>query len=533
MPWASKGRPDPALLFTIALHVVVRALYADFVPVFDSWEYFDLCLVKYFEAPLEPLRLNCFGHPSMAFMAVVALGQAFDLGSTYLLHASTALLGVASIVAFHRLCARLLVAPELLWERRLLVAGYGLCAHCLAVGINFSPDYGVLTFFLVFFERLLAGSFGLTALFGACLLFSKEPGLLLYGVAVGAFVLFTWLRPRALPARTELLRASAWLAAPIVLFAAVKTYERLAGVQAIWGGDKAFGPVLAMFTSFSLLDPVFITYSVDILVLGFSWILGLPLLVFAARDALFAICNRPRPAPPGIDARVATIVLTVFALSFLLLTRFKTYNNVRYFGVLAPLLLLSAGYALSALGFRPSVRKLLLSLSLLFGFSFNFHSLDPVSQAYFGTSAFGRHELLRTDAFDPFRPYGLNYLVYNLQFTHLHDLQNEVYRTLRPGPGGVLVTADRISHRLSGRLDDRSFERTLRRQGSHEIELVEISKLLAQPSLPEHLYFLVLPAADNRFAYAALGHHYRELGQQTFREGGYELRVHALQRKSR
>jgi hypothetical protein len=529
MHWPKAGWPDVALLLTIAVHVVVRALYADFVPVFDSRLYFDTCLARYFEAPLEPLRLNCFGHPSLAFMAVVALGQVFDLGNVYLLHASTTALGVASIVAFHLLCARLLSGPELLWERRLLVAGYGLGAQCLAVGVNFNPDYGVLTFFLLAFERLLAGSFRLAALFGACLLFSKEPGLLLYGVAASAYALFTWIRPRA--PRAEWQRAALWLAAPVALFVAVKLYERLSGVPVVWGGDRTFAPVLAMFTSFSLLDPVFLTYAFDILGLGFAWILGLPLLIFAARGALYALFDRPRRAAPGFDPRLTAIVLTVFALSFLLLTRFKTYNNVRYFGVLAPLLLVSAGYALHGLGFGAAVRRLLLGLSLAFGFSFNFHSLDPISQGYFGTFAFGRHELLRTNAFDPCCGYGRDQLVYNLQFTALHGLQNAAYAALRPGPDTVLVAADQVDYHLSGRVDDQTFERTLRSEGSHEITLVGVSALLERSVLPGQLYFLVFPNADNRPAYAILGRHYREIGRQTFRDGGYELLVHALERK--
>jgi hypothetical protein len=249
---------DRALWCTIGLHVLVRALYADFVPFYDSRLYFDECAVPYLQHPLEILRLNCFGHPTLAFMAVVAAGQAIDLGSTYLLHGTMTLLGVASIVAFHRVVGQLFVAEDLLWERRLLVACYGLGAHCLSIGANFNPDYGVLVFFLLCLERLLASRVLAGAAFGACLLLSKESGLLLYGVTVGAFVLHTWVRPRAFPPRAKLVREAAALLAPVALLACIKLAEHRAGMTTVWGGAGDGSGLLRTFTRFELLDPTFL-----------------------------------------------------------------------------------------------------------------------------------------------------------------------------------------------------------------------------------------------------------------------------------
>jgi len=522
---------DVALLLTVACHVLVRLLYADFVPLYDSRQYFDDCLLPYFATPWNPLKLNCFGHPSLAFMAVIALGQALDVGSTLLLHASTTALGVASIFAFHRLVARLLTGPELLWERRLLVACYGLGPVCLAYGVNFNPDYGVLTFFVLMLERLIAGRLLLAAVFGTCLMLSKESGVLLYGVSGFAFALHTWIRPRAVPPLPKLAKQLGLLAAPVLAFVIVKLAELSSGMPVVWGGEQASKSILPMFLSFELLDPVFLMYSFDVLALGFNWILGVPMVVFAAGAALRKVINREKAPPAGFDLRVASIVLTVFGLAFVLLTRFRTFNNVRYLAPLSPLLIVSAGYALCALGMSARGRRLLLGLSLVFTFSFNFHSLDPVSQGFFGSFDFGRPSLLKLGGFDVCCGYGRDQLVYNLQFTELHYLQDAIYRELRPTPDTPLVAADLVEFHFSGRVDSRTFERTLRTEGSHEIKLVHVSKLLQSSVLPEQIYFLVFPNFDNGRAYAQLAQRYAEVGRRTFQHGDYSMLVHMLQLK--
>jgi len=521
---------DRALLCTIGLHVLVRALYADFVPLYDSRQYFDECLVPYLHHPSEILRLNCFGHPSMAFMALIAAGQAIDLGSTPLLHATTTLLGVASILAFHRLCGRVFVAPDLLWDRRLLVGCYGLGAHCLSVGVNFNPDYGVLVFFVLMLERLLAGRFVQCALWGACLLLSKEAGLLLYAVAVFAFALHAWIRPNAWPPFATLARSAATLATPMLVLVVVKLAESVHGMPAMWKGTT-LPDLLQMFTSFELLDPLFLVYTFDVFGLGFAWVLGLPLLLAAFASALRTLIARPHPAVEALDARNVRILLTVFGLSFLLLTRYRTFNNVRYFGALFPLFVLSAGWALCALELRVAMRRTLLAAALALGFSFNFYSYDPLSKALLGTFEFGEHAMLRMGSPDPCCGYGRDQLAYNLQLTELHYLQNEVYRALRPGPDTVLVAADMVEFHFSGRIDAHSFERTLRTEGSYELRIVDASALAGWRPLPERVHFIVFPNFDNARAYRVLAARYREVAQHTFERNGYALRVHTLERR--
>lgn len=519
---------DRALLLTIALHVLVRAMYADFVPLYDSRQYFDLCAVPYLQRPLELLRLNCFGHPSLAFMLPIALGQALDFGSTYLLHGVTTLLGVASIVAFHGITKHVFVGAELAWERRLLVGCYGLGAPCLSVGLNFNPDYGVLAFFLLMLERLLAGRLLACAAFGACLVLSKESGLLLYGVAVGAFVLHAWLRPDALPPREELGRSAATLGAPVAVLGAVKLLEQSQGMPTLWGGESSLPGMLQMFTTLQLLDPLFLVYSFDIFGLGFTWLLGVPLITAAFAVALRVVANRPRPALPGLDGRNLRIVLTVLALAFLLLTRYRTFNNVRYFGPLFPLVVLGAGWALCAFELRAVVKRLLLGTALLLGFSFNFHSHDPLSKALFGTFAFGEHTMLRMGSPDPCCGHGRDQLAYNFQLTALHYVQNAMYRALRPTPETVLVAADDVDFHLAGRIDARTFERTLRWQDSYELRIHDVSAVPGMKPLPPRIHFIVFPNFDNDRAYKVLGARYREVRQQTFEHGGYALRVHTL-----
>lgn len=522
---------DVWLLAAIAVHVVVRAWYADFVPLYDSRQYFDECLVPAALGPFELRKLDCFGHTTWLFMGLVLLVQQLDFGSAALLHATTTALGIASVVAFARLCTRFAPAPELTWERRGLVACYALGPVCLSGGVNFSPDYGVLAFFLLMLERLLAGRFLMTALWGACLSFSKETGLLLYVAAVGSFALHAWVRPNAWPAGRELVRTGALSTLPVVALGVYKALDVLAGKPALWGGERTGHVLLPMFLSFELLEPTFVAYAFDVLALGFNWILGLPLLLFTAIAAARAVAARsPLPAH-GFDGRAARVVLTLALLSFVLLTRFRTVNNVRYLFALNPLFLLAACYALSALGLRMSLRRALLGLALVLTFSFNFHSVDPISQRFFGTFAFGRHALLRGATFDVCCGYGRDQIVYNLQFTQLHYLQNQAYRELRPGKGSVLVANKQATVQLARRVDTR-FERTLRvGEGVTEVQIYGVTELLAQSPPPDRIHFMALPNFDNTSAYGKLLARYQHVGTRVFRRGDYELPVHVLQRK--
>jgi hypothetical protein len=521
---------DRVLVCTIGLHVLVRALYADFVPLYDSRLYFDQCAVPYLQRPLELLELNCFGHPSLAFMALIAAGQAIDLGSTWLLHGVTTALGVASIVAFHALTKHVFVGSELLWERRLLVSCYGLGAHCLSVGLNFNPDYGVLVFFLLALERLLAGRLWACAAWGTCLMLSKESGLLLYAVSVGAFALHAWIRPGTLPARAELAKSAGVLAAPVALLVCVKLAEHNEGMPTMWSASHSLPAVLQMFTSFELLDPLFLVYTFDVFGLGYAWLLGTPLITAAIAVSLRTLVARPRASPPGLHARNVRIVLTVLGLSFLLLTRYRTFNNIRYLAPLFPLVVLGAGWALCAFDLRAAVRRLWLAAALVLTFSFNFHSHDPLSKALFGTFDFGEHAMLRMGAPDPCCGFGRDQLAYNFQIAELHYLQNEVYRALRPTPETVLVAADLVDFHFAGRIDAGTFERTLRFEHAYELRIVDASALVGMKPLPPRIHFIVFPNFDNTRAYKLLAARYREVAQRSFERGGYALRVHTLVR---
>jgi hypothetical protein len=338
------------------------------------------------------------------------------------------------------------------------------------------------------------------------------------------------VRPRAFPPRAKLVREAAALLAPVGLLACIKLAEHRAGMTTGWGGAGDGSGLLRTFTRFELLDPTFLVYTFDILGLGFTWVLGLPLVAAVLIVALRALAARERPAPAGLDGRNLRIVLTVLGLSFLLLTRYSTFNNVRYFAALYPLVVLGAGWALCTLELRAEIRRMVLALALALGFSFNFRSHDPLSTALFGSFPFGEHTMLRMGAPDPCCGHGRDQLAYNFEITQLHYLQDEVYRALRPTPETVLVAADMADFNLSGRIDAQTFERTLRFEGSYAIRVHDVSRVIGMKPLPEQVHFIVFPNFDNTRAYTLLAARYRQVGERTYERGGYALRVHTLER---
>src|SRR5205814_1245285 len=115
-----------------------------------------------------------------------------------------------------------------------------------------------------------------------------------------------------------------------------------------------------------------------------------------------------------------------------LMTRYLTFFNLHYTLPAMPLLLLMAFGALGELvQWRAAHIAFLYTLGVLFTAT-TFRTIDPISKTLRSTFAFGKHPMLNIRERAERRYFGRDKVVYNLEVTEFHRLQNIVYRSLQP-----------------------------------------------------------------------------------------------------
>ena len=345
----------------------------------------------------------------------------------------------------------------------------------------------------------------------------EHPAIVPAAVAAGLAALML-ARPRG-ASRVEIavvtreLRRLWPLVIPVGLFAAYAAYRVLSpllarpaaaagrpgGANVVWGTDS--GRVLAdMFLRLDG-DPFERSALALIFVVGFLWI---PTVIVAVDALLGAVRLGRRQAArvmPGASPDVVAFVLATTAALTWLLTRYETFSNARYYLPLYPLLLVAACCALVRLGAPRWLREVVLAAMALLLAASATRTIDPVSRRLWGTFRFGDHELLHvTSITGECCGYGRDQLAYNLQFTGVAEVQDALYRRIRPSDSTVFVMHDRANLYTVGPLDPRTHRRTLRRVGVVEPSVALatlISKGPVRISNGWTAWYVAFPNMDN------------------------------------
>jgi hypothetical protein len=181
---------------------------AGYVPMWDGRIYAD-CIIDAATRPLNLEAYRCADHVSHAYVAIVSLVQRLAPFSPLPMLLANAALFALAAVAFWRILGRLLPDASHTAARALTTAAFLVHPVVLAALVQPGLDFGVMVFSLCLIAAALEGRPGLFAVAGSLLVFSKEPGLLVYA-AVAAF--YAW--------RGGLPETSRWPIARAVLLAA-------------------------------------------------------------------------------------------------------------------------------------------------------------------------------------------------------------------------------------------------------------------------------------------------------------------------
>lgn len=488
------------------------------VPMWDAREYTD-CIETAARQPLSWSAFNCAGHPTTAWAAILTPFVWLAPERLWPIVLVSAALGVVGLLAFYDLV--LAICPGADREAALLTLCLGVFPVVVSGTVDINPDHGVLVFFLLLLRALVRGKIGQAGAIGLLLVFTKEPGVLLGGLAAGVWALVFVIRGSD-GARAKVRRLlQAWpLAVPPAAFGVYVLAAAASGADPLWHtGDRPV-PLLRTFTTFHV-DQAFRAQLVGIFVLQFAWVLTALAVWGWARIAARAILRRgPAVSAPLLFCNVLLLSAT------LLLTRYQTFLNLRYYIAIFPLLLICGFAGLRELwAARPLPREATLAaLALAFGLA-ALRTVDPVSKALMGTVRFGEHDMLdMTRATGECCGHGRDQIAYNLEHLHLGRLESMALAEMhRHRMRFALAGPDGAEHHTVGRIDAYTLERTLSPQSIHP-RIWDASSLLAEPR-PQRLLFLRYFFIDSRTEELRVRRLYREVGERTYSEDGYALSV--------
>jgi hypothetical protein len=541
-PLVRRALSRPELVALALVYLAFRGRFLRFVPMWDGAVYYHFTRYISFRN-LDPLQAEVHNHVSPLFIYLMHVPAVLAPGDVRGLNAALALVGLASVLAFHGLVTWATAGRLSRAEAILLTALFAFHPTILANTINLSLDIGVLTFFLLHTLHVVRDRFALAALWGVCLVFTKETGMLLLPLSVASLLLVDPGRRRT----AWLIRVAPAVLVPAGLYVAYLLYKTLVRGRPIFWEGLGSGPALAL----KLLDPFqvdgyLVTQLLQLFVLQFHWVLtalGLGLAVgylrrrrrtataHAERLRAYSVAHGwPVAHPVLVDVvhQRLTFTAILFAAVLYLLTRFRPYSNARYLLPLFALFLLLLGQLL-AVGVRGrGLRTAVMGAVLLglFGPSLE-ATVDPLSRRLFGTFDFGRHPMLRMTAFTgECCDAGRDQLVYNLQFTRFHDLQNRVYQDVRPTPRTVILAAWAANFGQFWPLSEDDYTRSVpsSRTFSPRYGSVEDSSALIAGS--DEVYFVAFPNVDNRGALEVLGKAFAERKLTRYEWRGYGLDVY-------
>lgn len=559
-----------------------------YIPLWDGRIYSE-CVVDATRNLLDVGGYRCAGHISQSYVALLVLAQRFAAGSPIPMLAMNALLLALGAGALFRLLRVVFPSPEHRVERSLVVAAFLVHPVILASAVQPGLDFGMLIFSICALAAVLEGRRWAVVLFGVLLVFSKEPGVLVYGVillvalwrdalrrlipngaywlgvvvlaaltllnlirfnvlsaATCALLLYVLRLRREPPARVP-VRAIAraalaeWtLALPILLVFGYMATNAVRGALAARYATTASAPPVVWSNAGpgALIMTLFRPGTVDqstlaalalMLVVSFLWV---PTALFLT-DAAIGASRRSRSLPPralaGTDAAALGLVTAALVGEIWLLTRFITYGNARYYLPVYPLALVVGYAALVRLDVSRAIRSAVLALLVvLLGVSAT-RTIDPVSRALWGTFTPGdRSMLMITSLTHECCGAGRDQLVYNLEFTRFDQLTSDATEQIRPNDSTTIILPLFGNWFTVDQLDARTHRRTLARTGTVSPRVVTALEAYQPAGHVPTAWYFEIPYLDNSVSLDRLNEVY-EIGAPAFvARDGYAMAVRRL-----
>jgi hypothetical protein len=536
----SLERREQLLTFGLILAAFVILLWPErgYVPIWDGRVYAN-CAVDAATSVAFSLRdLRCAGHPSYGWTALMATSQLLTPGDAGMLLLMNSILGLLALYSFRTIAGVLFPAKEHARALNLLTVACAVHPVLLSTLVQPNVDFGVYVFFLAMYAALLRDRFDWAAVAGTFLVFSKETGAFAAAALVvaeaGRRLSAPEWRGTPISGRLAAVRPLWPAMLPLGLFAAYLVWWSTSGEPLVWKHEWNRSSADA-FRFFDLSDPVFVSYAAGIFVLGFGWVVTATIAIDALAGGVGMLRRRAaRPVFGGDATAIVALAVLTLVLTWVL-TAYRTWSNVRYFAVLYPLYLLLGYAAVVRLGAGVRARIAFAVLLIgLFGWGV-VRSSDPVSARVYGTFPIGDRSMYRmTSITGEFAGPGRDELVYNLEFTGFHHLQNALFRELRVGDSTWISTSRSVRWNLWSQLDARTRRRSLQRSDVIVPRYADEVDLAANPNRPLDVVFLEFSNREDKdHALEMLTRTlYRDVGIARFHLRGHLLVAHHLVRRA-
>jgi len=166
---------------------------ARFVPLWDGGFYAE-CVLTAMEHGFRPYWLRCVGHSSQAYVILAGVARWLAPNGTLSFFVVDSLLFAAACVGFHRVMRLALPSRDFDVERAQATGAFMLQPSFLAAVLQPNIDLPVLAGFVWCLVTLVERRWVWTVLIGLAMVFSKETGVLLYGLTCACYAL--WLVAR-------------------------------------------------------------------------------------------------------------------------------------------------------------------------------------------------------------------------------------------------------------------------------------------------------------------------------------------------
>jgi len=468
---------------------------------------------------------NQHAHASALYLLLLGLPQYLSPNNILLLNLEILILGNLSIFAFSKI-ADFAYRGKASFVTNLL-ATLLYATHPIVIGNAVNPvlDTGVIIFFLLFFCALLYKKTVWSFVLGLILVFTKESGVLLYGLSIALYcIVFIVRNDSPTKERWKALLYKTPFLIPLVLYIC---YTLTTG-HFFHGPEYGVPDVnfASIFLKLDLTDRRYLFGLADVFILNFSWVSSLLILLFFLwRGALFVIGKVP-DNPEGLDRRTAQLIVLIWLFTLFILPKYLPYNHSRYLSSICLLSLFVTVICLIHICRNIRLRIAFLSGVLVLQFLSIFRTIDPLSLKIFGSFPFGTHRLLTLGlaAHDPCCGYGADQLVYNLEYTEMDTLQTLVYQWMQPSENTTIVLSGTWVLGLDQPLVPGSFQRTLNSTGFSP-QYMHADEVLKKKPMPEKLYFIRYPNYDDRADMQKLLTRYKLVEERKFDHNGYSLMV--------
>ena len=525
----------PSVLMLAAGTLVALALMlprADFVPIWDGGFYAE-CVLEAVRNGLRPYWLRCVDHSSQVYVLLAGFARWIAPNGTLSFFVVDSLLFVAACVGFHRLMRLALPARELDVERAQVTAAFMLQPSFLAAVLQPNLDLPVLAGFIWCLVTLIEQRWVWTVLVGLAMVFSKETGVLLYGVTGACYALWLVARDaRPWRARAVALLRMAPLAIPVVVFAAyVVAYAVLRPTSApLWSGYSR-GSTMAEQFIVPRFDAFTASYLAMIFVLNFAWIPALAVATDLAMGLRARFGGRVRAVASFDRSIVGLLAIVTVAVTYFL-TRFATFTNPRYVFAAVTMLLAMFVIALVRVGLPPAIRRGLLAAYTVLLVVSSVRTVDPVSRLVFGTFPVGSHEMLRMSSItnECCGPVGRDQLTYSLEFTVFDELVSDALAATGGDVDSLtIVLPDEGDWHVVDRVDRASRRRTLDQRNAREPwVMIATAAVSGELRSPAKAWYFALPNQDFGDGLRKLAPLYDIGPERRVERRGYRMSIYPL-----